>query len=155
MRHKFLLDVNILHHAVRGVDEHDRPDGTAADLIGAIVRICHTLTIHESLLRKYWSDLQELFTVRSPHLEPLFFVNQIIRRPDKRILEYEPLPELPPGVTIPAEDVEVVRAALISRPIIVSADGELREAIKGCPVLGLTAYTPKEALEFAKRNPAG
>ncbi|MHB8653121.1 MAG: hypothetical protein ACYDA9_04495 [Terriglobia bacterium] len=152
MRYNFLLDVNILHHAIRGVDRQENPDATCAELIHAIVRICHAVTIHESLQQKYWSDLQELFRVRPSHLEPLFFINEVIRRSEKRELEYNPLPDLPLGVKIPTEDIDVVRAALLSRPIIVTADVELLDAVNTQPILGLRALNPKDALDFAQRN---
>lgn len=153
MRYSFLLDENVLHHAVKGVDQYDNPDETAGELIRALVRVCHTIAIHLVLYEKYLKHLQELFRVRPPHQEPLIFVNQLMKNAAKRTLEYSDLPELPAGVGIPRKDIPIVRAALISRPIIVTADGELRESIKRQPILGLTVLSPKEALDFVKRHP--
>jgi hypothetical protein len=61
-------------------------------------------------------------------------------------------PELPPGVNVPHEDEYVVRAGLISHPLVVTAEERLRKAINGYPVLGLTALSPAEALEFAREK---
>ena len=73
---------------------------------------------------------------------------------DKRTLDYSDLPELPAGIKIPRKDEPIVRAALISLPIVVTADRPLREAIRAQPVLGLTALSTKKALEFVKQHPA-
>jgi len=42
-----------------------------------------------------------------------------------------------------------VKAALISRPIVVTADADLLNDMKRQPILGLTALTPAEALKLA------
>jgi rRNA-processing protein FCF1 len=154
VRYQFLLDENILYHAARGVDEHDRPDKTAADLIRSIARICHGLTIHQLLLEKYWRILQKLRQQLPSASQALFFITVFMKNLAKRTLEYDELPELPAGVRIPRKDEPIVRAALISFPIIVTADEELRDAIRNQPVLGLTALNAKEALDFVRKNAA-
>ena len=60
MRLSFLLDENILYHAIRGVDLHDRPDDTATRLIHAIVGACHSLVIHEVVRVRYIKILDRL-----------------------------------------------------------------------------------------------
>ncbi len=155
MRYSFLLDENIIYHAARGVDKHDNPDETAAELVRSIARICHGITIHKFLFDRYWQIVQKLKSHRSSASEALSFISLFMVNPAKRTLEYGDLPELPAGVQIPRKDADIVRAALISHPIIVTADERLRDAIKSQPMLGLTALSPKEALEFAKSNPVG
>jgi hypothetical protein len=52
---------------------------------------------------------------------------------------------------IPHEDRYVVQAALASRPIVVTDERRLRDAINGKhSLLGLKAITPSEALELAR-----
>jgi len=51
---------------------------------------------------------------------------------------------------IPAEDVDIVRAAMTSRPTFVTADDELRTAINDCAALYLKAISPSEALILAQ-----
>jgi hypothetical protein len=153
VRYQFLLDENILYHAARGVDEHDNPDNTARELVRAIARICHTLFVHRVLFERYWNILQKLKTDRSSASEASFFINMFMKNLAKRTLDFQGLPELPPSVAIPAEDTHIVKAALISRPIIVTADDELRDAIRNQPALGLTALGPKEALDLVGTNP--
>ena len=149
-----MLDENILYHAARLVDQHDKPDDTAAELVRSIARICHRLTIHSVLLDKYWDILQKLLRDRSSAGQAIFFINVFMKNVDKRTLDYSDLPELPAGVRIPRKDEPIVRAALISLPIVVTADRPLREAIKVQPVLGLTALSTQKALEFVKQHPA-
>ena len=66
------------------------------------------------------------------------------------VWEHENPPALPANNLIPAEDVEVVRAALISHPKFITADRELREAINRCEALHLTAMEPADALVLAQ-----
>ena len=152
MKHRFLLDENILHHGIKGVDRHDNPDFTAATVLRLIAVNCHTIVINRELLSRYWTHLQELFRERSPYFQPAFFVREFLQNSEKRSLEYDDPPELPSGVTIPSEDTHIVRAALVSRPFIVSADEGLREAINAQAVLGLKALSPNEAVELASEK---
>lgn len=152
MRQPFLLDENILFHAIRGVDRHNNPDDTAARLICTIVQVCFVIVIHEVVRVRYLRKLNELIRERSPFLAPTYVFNQLLKRSDKRVFQYDELPSLPEGTTVPRKDVFLVQAALISRPIIVTADDKLRDAIRNQPSLGLTALSPQEALEFMREN---
>ena len=152
MKHRFLLDENILHHGIKGVDRHDNPDFTATTVLRLIAANCHTIVINRDLLSRYWTHLQELFRAPAPVLQPVFFVREFLQNSDKRALEYVDPPELPTGVTIPAEDIHIVRAALVSRPVIVSADEELVEKINAQPPLGLEALNPNDAIGRASEE---
>ena len=151
MRHKFLLDENILYHAIRGVDRFDRPDDTATQLIRTIVEACHSLVIHDDVRAIYIKKLNELKRVRPAHLAPTYLFGQLLNRADKRTFEYEDLPELPEGCgDIPRKDQYLVQAALISRPLLVTADEGLYTALKNYPELGIEVLWPAEALLRAK-----
>ena len=153
MRHKFLLDENILYHAIRGVDRLDEPDDTATRLILTIVQVCHSLVIHNDLRAVYIRKLNELKHVRPRHLPPAYLFNQLLNRSDKRTLEYEDLPALPEGCSdIPRKDRYLVRAALISHPLFVTADEDLYTALKNHPELGIEVLWPHEALERAQEQ---
>lgn len=154
MRHNFLLDENILYHAIRGVDRFDKTDDTATRLILTIVRVCHSLVIHNSVRAVYIRKLNELKQARSRHLAPAFLFNQVLNRSDKRKFEYEDLQELPEGCgDIPRKDKYLVQAALISHPLFVTADEPLYTALKNHPELGIEVLWPHEALERAKEKP--
>ena len=150
MKHQFLLDENILHHAIKGVDARNSPDLTATKLALLIAQNCHKIVMNKELWNRYWQHLPDLLRPRPSALEPLFLLNQLVKNSAKLIWDSPQAPELPQGITVPPEDIPIVRIALISRPKVVTADGDLREAINSQPSLGLTALTPAEAIELAK-----
>jgi hypothetical protein len=152
VKHTFLLDENILYFAVKGVDERGREDLTCAQLILVIARNCHRVLFNQRLLERYRGHLNSLARERSRVLEPLYLLNQLFLNASKQVMQHEEPPELPKGARIPAEDIEVVRAALITRPKFVTGDTDLREAINRTEALHLRAITPQEALEFAEQT---
>jgi len=151
VKHRFLLDENILYHAVKGVDRRDNPDLTATELVRTISRNCHGIVVNAGeLMSRYYRHIQQLFKVRSPALEPVFLLREILLKPEKCELEYIDPPELPPDARIrQREDIHVIRAALVSRPVIVSAEPALVEDINSQPALALIALTAQEALQLA------
>jgi hypothetical protein len=154
VKHNFLLDENILYHAIRGVDRHNNRDDTAARLILTIVEVCHSLVIHNDVRVIYIKKLNELKHVQAPHLPPGYFFNQLMKRADKRTFEYEDLPTLPEGCDdVPKKDRYLVQAALISRPLLVTADEDLYNSLKNHPELGIEVLRPHEALERAREKP--
>lgn len=155
MRLNFLLDENILYHAIRGVDLHNQPDETAGRLIQTIVEVCHSLVIHEAVRVRYIKILNVLKHEKSRFLQPTYFFNQVLRRAEKRSFEYEELPTLPEGCSdVPRKDEYLVQAAMISRPLLVTSDEALYNAIKNHPELGMEVLRPHEALQRAQSSPA-
>ncbi len=153
MRHHFLLDENILYHAIRGVDRHYLRDDTAARLIQTIVEVCHSLVIHGDIMAKYLKIIERLRQDRSSYSQPVDFIKQLLFRADKRTLHYQELPKIPAGCNIPREDEYIVQAALIIQPLLVTADEPLYDALKKHPELGIEVLWPHEALERAKESP--
>lgn len=150
MRQTFLLDENILYHAIRRVDKHDKPDSTAAELTDAIGRVCHVIFVHPWLIERYQTALKKLREHPPRSLAAQNFLTQFLHNNLKRVCGYGELPPLPVGVEVPREDENIVRVALISHPVVVAEDTELREAIRNHPALGLRAMDTREALEFAR-----
>ena len=151
MRQIFLLDENILYHAIRRVDKNDRPDSTAAELLVAIGRICHRVAIHDpEILERYHSAPKK--SGEHPPRSPvaLYFLKQLAYNPSKRVMEHGEMPVSPPDFEKPRKDEHIVRAALISRPVVVTADSDLEQAIREHPHWGLKAMDARVALEFAK-----
>lgn len=145
-----MLDLNIIYHAVRGVDEHDRPDTTCAELLRLIGQNCHKIVVNEYLFGEYLTRLMGLFQTKAPALPPIDFVQQLLFKAEKFVQEMGELPAIPKGVDLPREDIEIVRSTLVSQPILVAADGELRDAVNGSPILGVRAVRPAEALVLAQ-----
>jgi hypothetical protein len=156
VKHDFLLDENILYHAIRGVDLHDQPDDTATRLIQTIVEACHSLAIHEVVRVRYVKILGKLRHQRAPHLPPGYLFSQLLKRADKRTFEYEGLPTLPEGCSdIPRKDEYLVQAALLSHPLHVTSDEDLYKALKNHPELDIEVLWPHEALQRAQSSAAG
>jgi hypothetical protein len=155
VRLTFLLDENILYHAIQGVDRHDQPDPTAAELLKAIAVICHGIFVHKYLLERYGNAFKKLREHPPRSDAALEFIKQLLHNSAKAIWEYSHLPDLPENLTLPDEDRDIVRVALISRPILITNDSKLRETVNAhYQILGLKALDAREALELAKSEPA-
>ena len=149
MKHKFLLDENILYFAVKGVNTSGAPDCTATDLVDRIGSNCHRMVIDPELAGRYAKHLQTLESVRPPAMEPSRFLNEFLLNSAKAFLEpYKPA-QIPQGVKVPHEDIHIVRLAVQSGALVVTEDIPLREAINTQPVLGLQALTSEQALVLA------
>jgi hypothetical protein len=148
VKHRFLLDENILYFAIYGVDEHDRPDQTSTELVRRIGANCHRIVVNQFLVDRYWHHLTGIMRdgKRGRAMEPVSFVVQLLKNSEKLGREHDECPELPAGVVVPAEDVEIVRLALLAQTTIVTGDSDLRSAVNGAQALGLRALAPSEAL---------
>jgi hypothetical protein len=147
----FLLDDNILYHAIRGVDRHDQPDDTATRLIQTIVAVCHSLVIHDVVRVRYIRILDLLKSEKPRFLSPTSFFRQVMNRAEKRAFEYHALPTLPEGCAdVPRKDKYLVQAALLSHPLLVTSDEDLYNALKNHPELGIEVLWPHEALLRAR-----
>lgn len=149
MKHSFLLDENILYHSIKGVDLYGNRDLSAMELVVLIARNCHHIRYNSFLLGRYRAHLAALRNEPTRLLEPAFFEILFFENSLKAVREDAEPPDLPASAHIPSEDIDVVRAALVSHPKFITNDPELREAINGCQQLHLTALTPQQAMEFA------
>ena len=151
MKHRFVLDVMVVYFAIEEKDDRGEADQTCAELIRLIGANCHSIMVDRVLADKYWAHVGKLFG-KPPLLTPTsFFITQVLANSSKLIRENAEAPELPAGVDVPREDEYVVRAALISNSIVVTAERKLLNAINSRAAdLRLKAVTPAEALELAK-----
>ena len=151
MRLTFLLDENIIYHAIRGVDKHDNPDLTAQELVEAIARICHGILVHSCVNERYQTVFKKLREHPARSSAAIKFLAELLHNSSKRGYEFGDLPSLPSGVQLPREDEEIVRAALISKPVVVTNDTDLKDAINNhYEKLGLKARDARGALELAE-----
>ena len=151
MRLTFLLDENILYHAFRGVDKHDQPDLAAQELVAAIAKICHGICVHPCLSERYHTVFKKLREHPPRSSAAVRFLKELLHNSSKRGYEVGDLPTLPEGVELPREDEEIVCAALISKPVFVTADDELKDAINNQhDKLGLEALDASKALALAE-----
>jgi hypothetical protein len=140
----------VIYHAIKGVDESGNPDQTSGELVRMIGENCHTVVADNELAQRYSRHLKELLSTPSLLYKTTEFLWEVIYNSSKFIVEASPTPKLPPGVKVPPEDECVVRAALISHPIVVTAERRVLRDVNSQSVLGLRAVTPAEALELAK-----
>jgi hypothetical protein len=153
VKHRFLLDINIVYYAVKGVDENRRPDETCVDLLRLILLNCHTMRINDEVLARYKEHLTWLERDPRSVVESLRLVISLLQNSQKAVLEPVDPPNLPQGVEVPQKDRYIVRAALVSRPTVVTCDGALKSSIrKHGTTLGFTAVSPADALELAKET---
>jgi rRNA-processing protein FCF1 len=151
VKHRFLLDENIIHFYVKRVDEKDAQSLTSVQLIDLIGKNCHTVVVDRVLADKYEKHIGSLAKKRELVEQAVSLLREIVRHAEKLCREEADAPALPAGLDIPAEDEYVVAAALISHPIVVTGDEPLREAIRRHhDMLRLVAVSPTEALELAK-----
>ena len=150
MKHRFLLDENILFFAVKGTDAQGKADSTATELLRRIGTNCHKIVIDPELAGRYGKHLEQLERVGTPAMNPEEFFREFLVNEAKTAIElYAPV-ELPSGAKFPGEDVHIVKLALRSKALIVTEDLGLRNSILTQQALSLTALSSSEALELAK-----
>ena len=150
MKHRFLLDIMVIYHAIKGVDEAGNPDQTSGELVRLIGENCHTVVADNEISERYSQHLKKLLSIPSLLYKTTEFLSEVIYNSSKFVVEVSSAPELPPGVRVPREDEYVVRAALISHPIVVTAEQRVLRDVNTQSLLALKAVTPAEALELAK-----
>ena len=149
MKRVFLLDENIIVRAAKLEDDHANSDPTALRLALRIAEKCHRLALHQTIWEKYMRHLAGIDTRQYVVSQAVSFLRNLIWNADKIDQQLDPLPEIPPGVTVPRKDHHIVRCALAAKALLVTTDGRLKDAIEACPTLGLTALSPAEALALA------
>ena len=139
----------VLYHAIKGVDEAGNADQTCGELVRLIGANCHTVVADDELAERYSRHIKELLSIPSLLYKTIEFLGDVIYKSSKFVVEESPAPELPPGVKVPREDEYVVRAALISHPVVVTSEKRVLRDVNTQSALGLRAVTPTEALELA------
>jgi hypothetical protein len=153
VKHRFILDIMVLFFAVKGENAKCERDETCANLIQLIGQNCHRIVVDRTMRGKYLGRLAELFGKPQYQTQTALFLLNVVHNSAKFIIETSETLDLPPAAFdgIPKEDHYVVRAGLISHPIIVTDEKDLRDSInERHDVFGLKAVTPAEALELAK-----
>ena len=143
----------VIFFAIKQQNAEQQRDKTCANLIELIGQNCHSLIVDKMINQKYDSRLSEFFSQPQYQTQAMLFLADVVHNPQKFVIETSVPPEIPPGAVghIPHEDRYVVKAALVSHPIVVTDERRLLNASnENSALLGLKAITPCEALELAK-----
>jgi len=143
----------VLYFAIKEQNAEREQDETCTNLIQLISQNCHRIVVDKTMREKYDSHLSELFANPQYQTPTALFLTNFVYNSAKFTIETSQPPDLPAAAidSIPKEDHYVVTAGLISHPIIVTDEKELRDSInERHDVLGLKAIAPAEALELAK-----
>lgn len=151
MKYRFLLDENILHFAIKGINERDESDETSTELVRHIASNCHRIVLNQFIIECYWKQLNKIQGPRTGSWmqERISFINGFLHKAEKLSFESNECPDLPHGTVVPAEDVDIVKFALLTKANVVTGDGELLEAINRHPQLGFRALHPRDAIVLA------
>lgn len=150
MKHRFLLDENILHFAIKGLNEQGQPDETSVRLTALIGLNCHTIVVNHLLLERYSRQMKRIQQEGSrAALERVSFIKQLFFKAEKWAFEQKGDAVLPAGIVVPRKDLEIVELAFFTETVIVTGDEPLRLAVNKSPELHIRAITPPEALALA------
>ncbi len=162
MKYKFVLDENVFYHAVNLVDENNKKDASARELICLIAKNCHRIVVDIKINKVFVEILKEL---KKPgrgdsDFEKFIMVLKKIRGNDQKYLfvKYEAT-----GLNfekdiqdIPEKDTFVVKLALNEKvKFVVTADNDLSKAINNNKFLKsekIIALQTKNAKEKAKES---
>jgi hypothetical protein len=151
VKHTFLLDENVIVLAAKREDDHGNRDSTCSDLVLLIAQNCHRILANDQLYARYWRKIKALSQDRRYAVPELVgLVAQLIKNPDKIVVEAGDLPNLPEGTAVQEDDHVIVRSALRSGAPIVTTDPGLRQAVNECTELATRGITPVEALKIAQ-----
>jgi len=142
----------VIYFAIQEKNDRGEADETCAELIRLIGANCHSIIVDRVLVEKYQEHVSRLFKKPPLLTQASAFITEVLANSSKLMVESAEAPELPAGVGVPKEDEYVVRAGLISNPIVVTAERRLLTAINSQAGLHLKAVSPAEALELAKQK---
>ena len=154
MTQRFILDENVVILAQLEQNEQGEKDSTCLELITRIIRICHTMVADPRLWRQYFHQLN-LPRNFEPHLglRLLRVLTNAAQRADKMDTRHQNAPSFPEESSVPQgsqDDVPLVRLAVETGAILVTADASLREDLNHCGVqekYHLRLLSPSQALD--------
>jgi len=147
MKHTFVLDECVILFAQNFTNEHGNEDFTSSTLMHSIIVNCHKIAINEYLAKKYFEKIE---AAKGLHIIRL--INHLLRNIDKYIfLTFAP--DFPFEREIPVDDLPIVKTAVHTQALFVTADGKLRRKIEELEIprkYNIKVLDPKEALPYAQ-----
>ena len=153
MTPRFILDENVVICAQLDVDEFGEVSVVCGDLVLSIIDICHTIVVDGVLWARYMAQLNRQQN-QQPQSGPWLMLTlwnalQTVGKVEDLGREVPPFDgedDIPAGSR---DDIFIVRLAVQSGAILVTADRPLRDHLHTSGIqskYGLTVRTPVEAL---------
>lgn len=158
MKHAFLLDENIIYCAIKCVNDQEKEDTTALNLIYYIIKNCHFVVYDLELCRRYSTHLDKLKNKREyipSGIDTLSIVKSLLYQyVEKAKIKFEKAPPLSEENSLPVKDIHIVRALIhCGAEILVTYDEKLRNVINSkFSHISLQALSPVEAIKYAKEG---
>jgi len=152
MKYKFLLDENVIYHAIQRRDKFNNFDLTAAKLLVLIAKNCHSIVIDSTLWKSYHKILARLKSEKSDFVKMIMHIHLLLSNSEKSMTDFQTLPELTDETIYPRKDIYVVRAAYHFSAVIVTSDSDLTEAINIMEHASVKALHPEKALKLARET---
>lgn len=155
MKLTFVLDECIVLNAQNFCDEHGNEDFTSAALMLAIAMNCHKIAVSDYLKGKYFEKTSDIDEVRHTiSMKIIRVINYMLHNSDKNIsVSYTP--NYPFDNEIPNDDLPIVKTAVFTRALFVTADGRLRQRMLELEIPqrhNIEVLDPKQALSYAQRR---
>ena len=154
MTPRFVLDENVVICAQKGTDIYERPSSVCIDLVSRIIQVCHPMYVDDTLWDCYNDQLNRSY--QHPQFGPYIMValRNALSIADKLNGLGTTAPPFQGEETIPQgsqDDTYLVRIAVETGAILVTADEALRSDLRECGLMeahDLTVVSPEDALNL-------
>lgn len=155
MKHRFLLDENVLYFAILQINENGVPDFTALQLMQNINANCHKIVLNPEIKKRYSRQLKKLLGDRPALSRPPEFIRNLLYKREKFEEIYDVAPPFDGEEDFPEkEDVPIVRALCQLKAPLVTGEGKekLLRAVNKMGLPDVAAIKPSEALKLAQQS---
>ena len=144
----FVVDENIIYHAINGVDHQDNIDTSSSLFLELLAKNCHKIYWEKRMIQKYLSIIGRLKREKKAFPVSKFdlLLRQILYNKSKYTLVENEIPPLDDQVGISSEDVFLIENSLHSGYPIVSNDGTLKTEIEAKESLDIKILSAAEAI---------
>lgn len=150
----FVVDENIIYHAINGVDHQNNTDTSSALFLELLAKNCHKIYWEKRMIQKYLKIIGKIKRERKPNPVPKFdlLMNQILLNQSKYTWVENEVPVLDDQTGVSSEDIFLIENSLHSGFPIVTNDGTLKEEIAAKENLNIEILTAKEAIPLVSQE---
>ncbi|MBI2171133.1 MAG: hypothetical protein HYU30_03815 [Chloroflexi bacterium] len=152
MTRRFALDENVWVFACRGLNERNVRDNSSVRLIGLIVKNHHAIAFNDELYRKTMRKLSAWTSKKSPNGLRVMRLLNSLKNEDETFLFWQGEDDTDYDETeIPRKDRFIVRLAVGTSSVLVTADGSVLGAVARV-IPALIARRPEQAIPLAQET---